>query len=107
MRKLTARAVVDALLAPPVNHPRTLSIPIQERAIKRHAFQRAAFEAAFTQRPRIISVVGTKGKGSVSELLRSALGPTVGCFTSPHLRLPRAHPRRRGADFRRGPAKAW
>ena len=83
--KLSARAVVDALLAPPVNHPRTLSLPIQERAIKRHAFQRAAFEAAFVQKPRIISVVGTKGKGSVSELLRSALGPTVGCFTSPHL----------------------
>jgi dihydrofolate synthase/folylpolyglutamate synthase len=83
--KLTARAVVDALLAPPVNHPRTLQMPIQQRAIKRHAFQRAAFEAAFTQRPRIISVVGTKGKGSVSELLRSALGTKVGCFTSPHL----------------------
>ena len=85
MRRPTARAVVDALLAPPVNHPRTLQIPIQERAIQRHAFQRTAFEAAFEQKPRIISVVGTKGKGSVSELLRSALGPTVGCFTSPHL----------------------
>ena len=85
MRKLSARAVVDALLAPPVNHPRTLSIPIQKRAVKRHAFQRAALEAAFEQKPRIISVVGTKGKGSVSELLRSALGPKVGCFTSPHL----------------------
>ena len=83
--KLSARAVVDALLAPPVNHPRTLSIPIQERAIQRHAFQRAAFEAAFKNKPRVISVVGTKGKGSVSELLRSALGPKVGCFTSPHL----------------------
>ena len=83
--KLSARAVVDALLAPPVNHPRTLQMPIQERALKRHAFQRAALEAAFEQKPRIISVVGTKGKGSVSELLRSALGPTVGCFTSPHL----------------------
>ena len=83
--KLSARAVVDALLAPPVNHPRTLSMPIQERALKRHAFQRAALEAAFNKPPRIISVVGTKGKGSVSELLRSALGPKVGCFTSPHL----------------------
>ena len=83
--KLSARAVVDALLAPPVNHPRTLAMPIQQRAIKRHAFQRAALEAAFEQKPRIISVVGTKGKGSVSELLRSALGPKVGCFTSPHL----------------------
>ncbi|CAH0363966.1 unnamed protein product [Pelagomonas calceolata] len=83
--KLAARAVVDALLAPPVNHPRTLQMPIQQRAIKRHAFQRAAFEAAFETRPRVISVVGTKGKGSVSELLRSALGPKVGCFTSPHL----------------------
>ena len=83
--KLTARAVVDALLAPPVNHPRTLSMPIQQRAIQRHAFQRAALEAAFEQKPRIISVVGTKGKGSVSELLRSALGNRVGCFTSPHL----------------------
>ncbi len=83
--KLTARAVVDALLAPPVNHPRTLSIPIQERAIRRHAFQRTALEAAFNKPPRIISVVGTKGKGSVSELLRSALGEKVGCFTSPHL----------------------
>ncbi len=83
--KLSARAVVDALLAPPVNHPRTLQMPIQQRAVKRHAFQRSAFEAAFEQKPRVISVVGTKGKGSVSELLRSALGPTVGCFTSPHL----------------------
>ena len=43
--KLSARAVVDALLAPPVNHPRTLSMPIQQRALKRHAFQRAALEA--------------------------------------------------------------
>lgn len=81
----SARAVVDALLAPPVNHPRTLDMPIARRALQRHAFQRSAVAAAFPTPPRVISVVGTKGKGSVSELLRSALGHKVGCFTSPHL----------------------
>lgn len=86
--------VVDALLAPPRIPLKDLGMDTAERAAKRHVFQRGVFEASFpagTRRPTIVAVAGTKGKGSVSELLRAALTAdsaafgAVGCFTSPHL----------------------
>ena len=87
-----ARCMVDKLLAPPKIPVADLGLAQEDRAAARHAFQRRVFDDAFAGRrtPRVVSVVGTKGKGSCSELLRAALheGGTygaVGCFTSPHL----------------------
>ena len=87
-----ARCMVDKLLAPPKIPVADLGLAQEDRAAARHAFQRRVFDDAFAGRrtPRVVSVVGTKGKGSCSELLRAALHEdakygAVGCFTSPHL----------------------
>ena len=87
-----ARCMVDKLLSPPKIPVADLGLAQEDRAAARHAFQRRVFDDAFAGRrtPRVVSVVGTKGKGSCSELLRAALHEdakygAVGCFTSPHL----------------------
>lgn len=83
--------VVDALLAPPAIHPRRILISAAERARRRHQFFLQLQHDVFSCRPppKYVHVAGTKGKGSVCELLRAALDApgdrTVGCFTSPHL----------------------
>ena len=84
-----ARCMVDKLLAPPKIPVADLGLAQEDRAAARHAFQRRVFDDAFAGRrtPRVVSVVGTKGKGSCSELLRAALHEdgrygAVGCFTS-------------------------
>lgn len=91
-RFLTSKAqVVDALLGPPALHPRRILISAAERARRRHQFFLQLHHDIFSRRPppKYVHVAGTKGKGSVCELLRAALDAsgdrTVGCFTSPHL----------------------
>ena len=67
-----ATSIVARLLAAPKIHPRDIDIPIEARAARRHAFQRAVFEAAFpAARPRVVSVA----RGRVAtETLTSSTG---------------------------------
>ncbi|KAJ8599967.1 hypothetical protein CTAYLR_002862 [Chrysophaeum taylorii] len=80
------RRVIEELLAAPAVHPRRLNMSAAERARRRLAFFRS-LSREIGGVGRYVHVAGTKGKGSVCELVRAGLEGhgVVGCFTSPHL----------------------
>lgn len=78
--------MIERLLAAPAVHPRLIKLNVAERARRRLLFFHGLYDASCS----FVHVAGTKGKGSVSELVRAAAQnshkfATVGCFTSPHL----------------------
>lgn len=78
--------IVERLLAPPTVHPRLINLNVAERARRRLLFFHGLYDASCS----FVHVAGTKGKGSVCELVRAAAQNSrrfdaVGCFTSPHL----------------------
>lgn len=79
-------SVQALLLAPPA---RRVALAAPERARRRHDFFLRLKDEVFRHQPfSVVHVAGTKGKGSVCELVRAASeieGKMVGCFTSPHL----------------------
>jgi len=85
---MRAKSLVERLLAEPVIHPRNNVLSVTERARRRHAFFRALQREVGLRDEAFVHVAGTKGKGSVCELVRAGLvaeGFRVGTFTSPHL----------------------
>lgn len=104
--------VVEAVFKWPARRFRSEEEIAQATRRRRELFRALLATRGLGWKPFIIHVAGTKGKGSVAELLRQALlqgrdpaadprRPVVGVFTSPHLHRPEERIRVDGACISR------